>query len=654
MPGPATQAGPGGALNTGSLLQNRRYLTIRLLGRGGMGAVYLARDMRLSRLCVVKELIITSIDPAERSMAEAAFQREALLLARLSEEHFDIPQTYDYFIEGQSHYLVMQYIEGENLEQRLQRSGKPLPDGEVVAYALAVSDILCFLHGQQPEPVIHRDIKPANIIVDKHGRVKLVDFGLAKSLVPLPAASARKGTQSLGTPGYTAIEQWLRQAEPRSDVRALGATMHHLLTGRDPQAPFAQHPDLNMNLLRQYDRLPSFNSLGVKVAPSLEKLMNRMLAEDVRSRPHANEIRNELERLANQKQKHKQGAALTKVLPPPPTLQTPAPLAPVIPPGSAIDVQNKIRAYLQNTIKFLPAGEPRVLTVGSPELIPVGTLNFGVNTRFVTSAGQMIHQINERGILAMRGDTGAGLPLDASIFVAAQAANAKDLSILSPALTANPPDFLLSDRDVNEKAIEQLVARFSCRISYLAGNGRQYTRDCAPRKKDINLRPGKRVYAVAWPVTVTIGASTYHLSVSDARGSMNLGVLASNLAGDAYCPVCTTPVPSAGGSFCMICRHWQCQHHMIRCSVCSDLACQNCRSNCAQCAQPVCAQHRRICTNCRRPFCANCIHSCETCNAPVCGGCAQARRGVLSKKLRYFCKQACLDSYQRRSLLGRI
>src|SRR5439155_6313068 len=122
------------------------------------------------------------------------------------------------------------------LEDQLRRAGSPLPFEEVVRAAGAVAEILAYLHGQQPEPVIHRDVKPANIIVDSQGRVKLVDFGLAKALPSTTAALAvARHTTAAGTAGYTPLEQWMLQAEPRSDIYALGATMHHLLTGRDPR-----------------------------------------------------------------------------------------------------------------------------------------------------------------------------------------------------------------------------------------------------------------------------------------------------------------------------------------------------------------------------------------------------------------------------------
>src|SRR5690349_9085361 len=172
----------GAVLARGSQLQAGRYTILRLLGQGGGGAVYLAQDSRLGRECVVKEALSTFASSAERRQAEADFQREAMILARLSTEHPGLPQTYDFFSDGSRHYLVMQFIDGETLEDRLRRTGAPLPVDNVVQYAGAVAEILAYLHGQRPEPVVHRDVKPANIIVDTQGRVKLVDFGLAKAL----------------------------------------------------------------------------------------------------------------------------------------------------------------------------------------------------------------------------------------------------------------------------------------------------------------------------------------------------------------------------------------------------------------------------------------------------------------------------------------
>jgi hypothetical protein len=161
----------------------------------------------------------------------AAFDQEANLLRTL--HHAAIPRVVDSFTEAGRCYLVMDRVEGEDLEERFDRvaSGK-FPETLVRRWAAELLEVLTYLHGRTP-PIVFRDLKPANIMVDAQGGLHLVDFGIAKIFAP-----AQKGTQ-IGTPGYAAPEQYGGHASPRSDLFALGATIYHLLTGDDP-AQFAQ------------------------------------------------------------------------------------------------------------------------------------------------------------------------------------------------------------------------------------------------------------------------------------------------------------------------------------------------------------------------------------------------------------------------------
>ena len=262
-----------------TLLRNR-YLIRKLLGQGGMGAVYLAEDQQVfNRLCVVKEMLPYYTTPAERQQAEQNFQREARLLSTLRNP--GIPQVYDYFIEGSRYYLVMEWVEGENLEERLARQGGRLPESEVRDHALQLANILVYISKQNP-PVIHRDIKPANVILGEEGRVKLVDFGIAK-------ATAGTGLTAgisipLGTPGYAPPEQYSGQVEPRTDVYALGALLHHLLSGRDPRMETPFH-------------FPPVRTLAPGVSPEMEEIVTQMLQTDVALRPTPVELRTKLESL---------------------------------------------------------------------------------------------------------------------------------------------------------------------------------------------------------------------------------------------------------------------------------------------------------------------------------------------------------------------
>lgn len=159
------------------VLQNR-WEVVSHLGQGGMGTVYIARDLRLAnRQCVVKKLRDDFFRQEDKDKALAFFQREAVVLSRL--QHPNIVHVLDYFEEGGDYFLVMEYVEGENLQQMLQRRGDPFLEAQVVAWCTQIAEVLHYLHSHDP-PVIYRDLKPSNIMIDTKDRVKLVDFGIAR------------------------------------------------------------------------------------------------------------------------------------------------------------------------------------------------------------------------------------------------------------------------------------------------------------------------------------------------------------------------------------------------------------------------------------------------------------------------------------------
>jgi len=292
---------PSPARPAGASLLAGRYQVIGQLGQGGMGAVHLARDTQLfGRLCIVKQMHAAFLSQSERRKAEEDFQREAAVLAGLNQPgHPRIPEVYGYFVEGGDRYLVMKYIEGESLESRLARLKEPLAEAEVIRCAIEVADALVYLHSRKPEPVIHRDIKPANILLDPENRIWLVDFGLARAITSAGARIMAAGgrTVAAGTPGYTPLEQWQMQSSSKSDIYALGATMHHLLTNQDPRDRFACYDELDLGLLRSLSPLPSLALVRPDVRSALAALVNRCLDPDPRSRPSAAELKVELDRL---------------------------------------------------------------------------------------------------------------------------------------------------------------------------------------------------------------------------------------------------------------------------------------------------------------------------------------------------------------------
>lgn len=227
-----------GLLGENKVLENR-YQVVSVLGFGAMGAVYLANDQRLvGRRCAIKENrpdTSTSLELLGRMREQ--FLAEARVLARL--DHAALPKVSDYFVVGTNReYLVMDYVEGEDLLSLLDRTQQPLDEDTVLSWAEQVLDALAYLHSQRPLPIIHRDIKPANIRVNLQGKAKLVDFGLVK-LLDTQNPATKIELRGMGTPAYAPLEQFAGSddhTDARSDIYALGATLYHLLTNLYPTA----------------------------------------------------------------------------------------------------------------------------------------------------------------------------------------------------------------------------------------------------------------------------------------------------------------------------------------------------------------------------------------------------------------------------------
>jgi outer membrane protein assembly factor BamB/tRNA A-37 threonylcarbamoyl transferase component Bud32 len=202
-----------------------------------MGAVYRARDLHFPnvvKLVAVKEMIIQAPDPLVRKTIVRNFEREANLLATL--DHRSISKIYDSFSLNERSYLVLEFINGKDLEAILNDSEGPLSEERVIGWAVELCDVLQYLHTHQPEPVIFRDMKPSNVMVNTHDHIILIDFGIAKHF----QGGQQRGTM-IGTEGYSPPEQYRGEASPQADIYAMGATLHHLLTRRDPrlEPPFS-------------------------------------------------------------------------------------------------------------------------------------------------------------------------------------------------------------------------------------------------------------------------------------------------------------------------------------------------------------------------------------------------------------------------------
>jgi serine/threonine protein kinase len=247
------------ALKPGQMLQGRYRIEIEL-GRGGFGAVYKAWDNNLNRWCAVKENLQVSPE------AQRQFSREATVLANIS--HPNLPRVIDHFsIPGQGQYLVMDFVEGEDLASQSEHLDT-FPLDQALKWANQVAEALVYLHSLEP-PIFHRDIKPANIRITPRGKAMLVDFGLVK--ISDPHAQTTVGARAI-TPGYAPPEQYGRgSTDARTDVYALAATLYRLLTGAEP-------PESVQRLSGA--ALPLANQVNPAVPPYIARVIDRALSLD--------------------------------------------------------------------------------------------------------------------------------------------------------------------------------------------------------------------------------------------------------------------------------------------------------------------------------------------------------------------------------------
>ncbi len=228
---------PHRSLAAGTILEGR-YQIQRVIGRGGMSTVYSARDLRfgqVERITAIKEMVDEDPDPGTRALRLVNFERESALLATIA--HAAVPKIYDYFSQSGLVYLVIEYIDGSDLERGLMSRGRPYQEPDVIRWSLEIGSVLKMLHNFEPDPIIFRDLKPSNIMLRSSGQIALIDFGIARMF-----QGRQRGTM-IGTEGYAPPEQYRGIADARGDIYALGATLHHLITNSDPrqEAPFTFH-----------------------------------------------------------------------------------------------------------------------------------------------------------------------------------------------------------------------------------------------------------------------------------------------------------------------------------------------------------------------------------------------------------------------------
>lgn len=251
-----------------TVLQSR-YRIIRLLGQGGMGAVYEALDERLDTTVALKETFFAD----ERLRKQ--FEREARLLARM--HHPALPRVSDHFAEGDGQFLVMQFIPGDDLSQMMARKQGPFPPDQVLTWGDQLLDALDYLHTQDPQ-IIHRDIKPQNLKLTSRGQIILLDFGLAKGQAGGVSVVTTSASIYGYTPNYAPLEQIQGQGtDARSDIYALSATLYHLMTGVKPPDALTRAASL---VNGQPDPLALANQINGAVGPEVANVLGRAMSQN--------------------------------------------------------------------------------------------------------------------------------------------------------------------------------------------------------------------------------------------------------------------------------------------------------------------------------------------------------------------------------------
>lgn len=273
------------SLAPNTLLQNR-YLVVHLIGKGGMGDVYLAVDQRLGSAVALKRTFF-----ADDEMLGSAFEREAKTLARL--RHPVLPKVSDHFIENGEQYLVMEHISGDDLSKRLEAAQKPFPLSWVLFWADQLLDSLAYLHAHEP-PIIHRDIKPQNLKLTDENSIILLDFGLSKNNTGESRVMSGSTGSIVGyTPHYAPMEQIRGTGtNPRSDIYSLSATLYQLMTNQVPSDSLTR-ADAVINDMP--DPIKQINAINPEVSASVSTvILKGMEISQERRFPNAREMQKAL------------------------------------------------------------------------------------------------------------------------------------------------------------------------------------------------------------------------------------------------------------------------------------------------------------------------------------------------------------------------
>lgn len=251
-----------------SMIQNR-YLIVQLIGKGGMGEVYLAIDQRLGSAVALKRTFFKG----DETMGNA-FEREARILARL--RHPVLPKVIDHFSENGDQFLVMEHISGDDLHKRLESANKPFPMNWVMFWADQALDALNYLHSHEP-PIIHRDIKPQNLKLTDENHIVLLDFGLSKDFDSVNTGGSSGVGSIVGySPGFAPMEQVRGTGtDGRSDIYSLSATLYQFMTNTAPPDALARADAM---LGGSEDPLTALNLLNRDVSPAISDVILKGMA----------------------------------------------------------------------------------------------------------------------------------------------------------------------------------------------------------------------------------------------------------------------------------------------------------------------------------------------------------------------------------------
>ncbi len=261
-------------LDPGTVLQDGRLKVVGQIALGGLSAIYLAQTDD-NRICVLKESVVPfSSEDEARKVALDLFKREAQLLARI--DHPRIAKIYDFFIEDDHHFLLMEFLEGRNLRQYVQENG-PQKENMSLVWAKQIAEILAYLHEMQP-PILHRDLTPDNLIVEDDGAISLIDFGAANQFLGTATGTI------IGKTSYMSLEQFRGKSSPPCDIYSYGCTLQFLLLGIDPE-PFSH----------------SSTATGRHDWKTLQELIRECKHEEPTARPSARAIAERLDLLIKER-----------------------------------------------------------------------------------------------------------------------------------------------------------------------------------------------------------------------------------------------------------------------------------------------------------------------------------------------------------------